>query len=132
MSYWSLAYDTYWFEREECRPAGVRQTQVGPASRWSALGPGAERRSGEGHTFSCRFRSRAQMPIIGEGAEASQDDPGIPGRMACGHLGKFGAVTGDPADRAEQTCGDQVRIFGGSGSQGGEEDEPGLAFAGVW
>ena len=47
-----LACDTYWFEREECRPAGVRQTQVGPASRWSALVPGAERRPGEGHTFS--------------------------------------------------------------------------------
>ena len=94
---------------------GVPQTQVGPASRWSALGPGAECRSGECHTFSCRFRGRAQVPVVSEGAEPSQDDPGIPGGMACGQLGKFGAVTGDPADRAEQACGGHVWVLGGLG-----------------
>jgi len=101
-------------------------------SRPRCLGTTSKPRSGEGHAFSCRFRGRAQVPGVGEGAEPSQDDPGIPGSVACGQLGKFGAVTIDPADRAEQTCGGQIWVLGGLGSLGGEEDEPGLAFAGVW
>ena len=86
---------------------------------------------GECHTFSCRFRGRARAPVVGEGAEPSQDDPGVPGGIACGQLGKFGAVTFDPADGAEQARGGHVWVLGGLGGQGGEEDEPGLAFTGV-